>query len=196
MPLLDLGDKLKLVPTDDDQAATSILDIDVGEIDANGSKEQTLYVIGRTTPLTRILSISVRQHTEPSLGSLLQPLYKSNLNCLFYFWQIRYKPSLSNQEPYFEKHETVKIHYNKAFEIKFHTHEQESERNSERPFPPHLEEKERLLVIAAIRCTSPWNLQVDSIETEQDEVRHVRYQSRTNTPIDPYILPNLATFTC
>jgi hypothetical protein len=67
MLLLDLGDKLKLVPTDDDQAATSILDIDVGEIDANGSKEQTLYVIGRTTPLTRILSISVRQHSEQSL---------------------------------------------------------------------------------------------------------------------------------
>jgi hypothetical protein len=57
---LDLGDKLKLSPTDDDASATSILDIDVGQIEGNGSKEQTLYVIGRTTPLTRLLNISVR----------------------------------------------------------------------------------------------------------------------------------------
>ncbi|GAB5589072.1 hypothetical protein Unana1_03972 [Umbelopsis nana] len=135
----DLGDKLKLLPTDDDQSATSILDIDIGQIDANGSKEQTLYVVGRTTPLSRILNISVR-----------------------------YKPCSSNQESYFEKHETLKIHYNKAFEIKFHTHEQESNYESGLDFPPNLEVKERLLVIAAVRCTSPWNLQVVSIDTEQD----------------------------
>lgn len=56
---LDLGDKLKLTPTDDDTSATSILDINVGQIEGNGSKEQILYVIGRTTPLTRLLNISV-----------------------------------------------------------------------------------------------------------------------------------------
>ncbi|CAO3690739.1 unnamed protein product [Umbelopsis ramanniana] len=136
----DLGDKLKLTPTDDDASATSILDINVGQIEGNGSKEQILYVIGRTTPLTRLLNISVR-----------------------------YKPSSSNQEPYFEKHETVKIHYNKAFEVKFHSHEQQLEHKDAATFPPSLEEKERLLVIAAVRCTSPWNLQVVSMEMEQDQ---------------------------
>jgi hypothetical protein len=72
----------------------------------------------------------------------------------------------------------VKIHYNKAFEVKFHSHEQQLEHKDAATFPPSLEEKERLLVIAAVRCTSPWNLQVVSMEMEQDQVRHVRCRER------------------
>jgi hypothetical protein len=68
----------------------------------------------------------------------------------------------------------VKIQYNKAFEVKFHSHEQHTEHKDAATFPPSLEEKERLLVIAAVRCTSPWNLQIVSMEMEQDQVRHVR----------------------
>jgi hypothetical protein len=159
------------------------LDIDVGQIEGNGSKEQKLYVIGRTTPLTRLLNISVS-----NLPSILHCLV---LNLNFFcvrFGQVRYKPSSSSQEPYFEKHETVKIVYNKAFEVKFHSHEQQTGYKNASMFPPSLEEKERLLVIAAVRCTSPWNLQVVSMEMEQDHVRHVRVRKRsTSTPIDLFL---------
>ncbi|KAJ2963778.1 hypothetical protein NQZ79_g1227 [Umbelopsis isabellina] len=137
----DLGDKVKLKATDDDTDAFGVLDINVGQIDANSSKEQPMFIIGRAIPMTRLLNISVR--------------YKAS--------------SSSNQEAYFEKQETAKINYHKPFEIKFQTYEQTKDCSKVAGFPPELKEMERLLVIAAIRCTSPWNLHVDSIEIEQNE---------------------------
>ena len=52
---VDLADKLKLAPTDEDMNATSVLDIDVGLIDANGSKKQTFYAFILSWPRCRIL---------------------------------------------------------------------------------------------------------------------------------------------